>query len=133
MELGTVQVCDEIGSTIVLSIIVETFTYVYLKATILRSNFLCKNAFAFSNVSSFYTSTLPDNTLLSQILIYIRRSNNYSQHYTLSSYIYGKKKCLSHLDSLDKQALKISNYSTDKAVSVKNAPSVTLHSLDPIL
>ncbi|KAG1055542.1 hypothetical protein G6F43_002513 [Rhizopus delemar] len=81
----------------------------------------------------FDTSTLPDNTLLSQILIYIRRSNNYSQHYTLSSYIYGKKKCLSHFDSLDKQALKISNYSTNKAVSVKNAPSVTLHSLDPIL
>ena len=32
-----------------------------------------------------HSYTLPDNTLLSQLLIYIRRSNNHSQHYTLSS------------------------------------------------
>ncbi|EIE82013.1 hypothetical protein RO3G_06718 [Rhizopus delemar RA 99-880] len=63
------------------------------RAYILQSQFLLR---------SF---TLPEDTLLSHLLCYTRRSNSHSQWYALSKSPLWKK-CLPHLESLDKRTLK---------------------------
>ena len=100
-----------------------------------------EHAYILQFQSLLLSFTLPYDTLLSHLLWYIRRSNILHNGTHSQSYFYGKK-CLSHLESLDKRNLKknpvefrqnnlCQNRSSSNSTLLSQCPPII--SLDPIL